>query len=658
MFLCLNNKKINNMKKFLFMGALAAMLLGTASCSNDMEPEMGDNTVQFTIELPGAIESRVISDGLTANKLTVAVYDKDGKELEALKVNKDIPHQTTVEFKLVKGQTYSFAFWAQAEGAPYNFDTANKTVSVDYTAPVSNAENRDAFYAYKTYTVTGPINETVKLYRPFAQLNFGADDLAAAAEAGIIPSQSQVKVSHVATAFNLASGETTGDQEMTFTMAALPTDTDPKYVVDEQQYGKLVVNNKDYGWMAMNYFLVPGNETNVDVEMTLTTNQSQVIVPATNVPVKKNHRTNIVGSLFTEDANFNVIIDEDFDKADYNVDYNAPVVADGKAIVNGTEYNTLTDALTAANGATVYLGAGTYDEAVTVAEGQTVSIHAGKGLNADDVIISKQVKGEAGSTLDMKNVSVKTDNKVTDAAIKITGATATLDGVKADGSRGVAIADGSTVTIKNSDIAATGSKGYPRGVQLGGENNNVTIQGSNISAVNYAFNIVGVAKSNTVKVEDSTITGWGIVNIWSNNNSFEFDNCIINSVNDKAYNANGWNDFQVFVYNVGDGFIAKDNVVTILNSKVNVSATTGNKQALIGYEGYNNKTTMKNVEVVGNNTNTEPFALRSKTCDFYNENEEFIGTSEMLAALCDCTDNVTCIWNGENLDLVKYFTFE
>ena len=32
------------MKKILFLGAMAAMLLGTASCSSDMEPAMGGET--------------------------------------------------------------------------------------------------------------------------------------------------------------------------------------------------------------------------------------------------------------------------------------------------------------------------------------------------------------------------------------------------------------------------------------------------------------------------------------------------------------------------------------------------------------------------------------------------------------------------------------
>ena len=280
---------------------------------------MDDNTVQFTIELPGAVDSRaIISDGLTADQLTVAVYDNDGKELGDLslkdsKVVKMNNKTATVTFKLVKGQTYNFAFWAQAEGAPYTFDIANKTINVDYGEGKvdCNNESRDAFYAYKTYIVNGPINETIELHRPFAQLNFGTDDLEAATKAGITPAQSQVLVSKVGTAFNLATGETSGEQEnVTFVKAVIPTD-------------QLKVQDKTYGWMAMNYFLAPGDDAIIDATMTVKTNKADVVVPATNVPVKKNHRTNIVGSLFTEDANFNVIIDQNFDTPDYNVNANA-----------------------------------------------------------------------------------------------------------------------------------------------------------------------------------------------------------------------------------------------------------------------------------------------------------------------------------------------
>ena len=301
------------MKKILFFGAMVALLLGTASCSSDMEPSMGDDMVRFTIELPGNIDSRSISDGTTANKLTVAVYDEQGKELPDIRViNKDIPHQTTVEFKLVKGQKYSFAFWAQAEGAPYNFDTANKTVSVSYDGAKSNDETRDAFYAYRAdVTVTGPISETITLYRPFCQLNYGASDYQDAIKAGVNATKSAVTVNHAATAFNLETGATSGDQAVTFTQEILPN-----------KPATLAVEDKTYQWMAMNYFLVPSNEAVITTSLQLYEDGNANPVrdlTVYSVPVEKNHRTNIVGNLFTEDVNFNVIIDERFDQPDYNV---------------------------------------------------------------------------------------------------------------------------------------------------------------------------------------------------------------------------------------------------------------------------------------------------------------------------------------------------
>ena len=303
------------MKKILFFGAMVALLLGTAACSSDMEPSMGDNMVRFTIELPGNIDSRAIADGLTANKLTVAVYDDQGAELTQLQVNKGINHQTTVEFKLVKGQKYSFAFWAQADGAPYTFDTETKTVNVSYTNAKSNDEKRDAFYAYRAnLTVTGPMSETIYLTRPFCQLNYGASDYQDAIKAGVNATKSAVTVNHAATSFNLATGAAAGDVEVTFTQEILPNDP-----------ATLTVEEKQYQWMAMNYFLVPNNEATIETSLQLYEGDAadpvrDITVP--NVPVQKNHRTNIVGNLFTEDVNFLVIIDERFDQPDYNVNTN------------------------------------------------------------------------------------------------------------------------------------------------------------------------------------------------------------------------------------------------------------------------------------------------------------------------------------------------
>ena len=371
------------MKKFLFFGALAAMLLGAASCSNDMEPAMsGDGTVSFKVELPGAIESRAISDGTTAVKLDVACYDADGNYLDIEPTVKTdfVNRVATVTYKLVKGQKYNFAFFAHAEVRSttyprvniYSFEpgekfedckfvfNGNRTVS-DY----ANNEERDAFYGTLTdYEVTSA-ETTVTLTRPFAQLNLGTDDLEAAIAAGIEPRNVRIWIPKVSKSFNIATGVASDDEADTG-LFYFYNYTDPSRAMPYKRGETLTVDGKDYTWISMNYILVPANEANIDVKVTihttdLNTNEDgeDFEFNVSNVPVKKNHRTNIVGSLLTADANFNVVIDQNYDTPDNNVEY--PEVTD-VAIVNGQQYETLDAAIAAAEtGATITLAPGTYN---------------------------------------------------------------------------------------------------------------------------------------------------------------------------------------------------------------------------------------------------------------------------------------------------------
>ena len=177
-------------KVFLSMFAAATMLFGT-SCSEDqlVSDNAGDEAVvSFTLNLSDGIQTKAISDGTTVDDLVYCVYDKDGNKIDALSETKkgafaDDALTTTVNFTLVKGQTYSFSFWAQDENAPYTHDDDGKTVTVNYEEATANDENRDAFYAVvKDYTVTNSFEQNVTLTRPFAQLNYlvTGDELEAA----------------------------------------------------------------------------------------------------------------------------------------------------------------------------------------------------------------------------------------------------------------------------------------------------------------------------------------------------------------------------------------------------------------------------------------------------------------------------------------------
>ena len=283
------------MKKFLFLGAMAAMLLGTASCSSDMEPTMGGEVpVSFAINLGDDIDSRTISDGLKANTLKFAVFE-NGTEITGLAQTVAVANkQATINTKLVKGHTYKFVFWAQNSACTAYNTTNMSAITVDYAANC-NDESRDAFYKMDEFQVTEAFEKTEVLTRPFAQINFLADD--AAGVVGVNAYKSKVTVTGVPTTLNTLDGSVSGTTNVTFDYATIVNETLAGY--------------ETYKYVAMNYILA-ATDKEVKNEVVLTVNdgtQDVNTVTVANCPVQRNYRTNIFGSLFTLEGKFNVVID-------------------------------------------------------------------------------------------------------------------------------------------------------------------------------------------------------------------------------------------------------------------------------------------------------------------------------------------------------------
>lgn len=290
--------------KYIFAAALAMLALG---CNKEQVAVDGtadgeEVAVTFAAELPGTI-TKAIGDGLTAKNLSVAVYDDAsnaaGTHIVALDKTAvfDALH-TTVEYSLVKGKTYHFIFWAQAEGAPYTFNPETKKVAINYTG-AANDEKRDAFYAVKTLKVTGPATEPVQLHRPFAQVNFGTSDSADATAAGVTPTASLFTATDAASSFDVFAGEGTDPVSVSFTEATLPA---------EQLTLK---DGTSYTYLAMNYFIPTGklNETHVsNLSATFKGASDDVVISVPSAKVQANYRTNIVGNLLTDQVVFNVEI--------------------------------------------------------------------------------------------------------------------------------------------------------------------------------------------------------------------------------------------------------------------------------------------------------------------------------------------------------------
>ena len=303
------------MKKILF-GLSAFTMLFATSCQNDLDFDtaVGEtSTVSFSVGTP-EIATRAYSDGATATKLQYAVYDAEGKILSDLtETDATINGSTTVKLQLTTGNTYKVIFWAAAPNAPYTVDFDAKTMTVDYSAAVSNDEARDAFYKYHTFTVKGAQTETIELKRPFAQLNIGTADYTASESAGYVPTQSAVVVKNVYNTLNLATGVVENEVEANFALANIKKDeTFPV---------------KGYEYLAMNYLLVSADKTVVDVEFTYTDGSNAKTRTVGSVPVQRNYRTNIYGNLLTSDVDVNVVIkpeyDGEFDNEGYFVEEDA-----------------------------------------------------------------------------------------------------------------------------------------------------------------------------------------------------------------------------------------------------------------------------------------------------------------------------------------------
>lgn len=305
------------MKRYLLSTfTIAAAALLVTSCNDEMDNGLktGDEgTVTFTAQLPSEMGTRAFADGLTAKHLQYAVYEAGqstplpvfGDETTVVGEAEMNNLKQTVSLKLTTGKTYDVIFWADATtDSPYTFNPASQEVSVDYSKVNNNSDNCDAFFKKETITVSGNQSIDVKLTRPFAQVNIGTDDFDAAKASGLEVTQTEVVAKAFAT-LNLATGKVADEADRTFTMKAIPTASDGEFPVAG-----------GYKYLSMDYLLVGADKATVDVAFNYGGPQSRTF---TNVPVQRNYRTNIYGSLLTNTTDFNVVIEPAFATTNYNL---------------------------------------------------------------------------------------------------------------------------------------------------------------------------------------------------------------------------------------------------------------------------------------------------------------------------------------------------
>lgn len=334
-------------KVFLFASIIATLML--SSCQQDELPvDKMDSNVVFTVDLPGmnmtkgTIDSgATIADGTNVNYLHYAIYmTKVGTEhsvvgdntsplfqgvvgLDFDQVNRK--RSATIDFNLVKNQDYTIIFWAQVSsdqsGMNAHYDlsdlrivsmTAGAVVDADANA---NDESRAAFYAKYEFNTADQKKHEVTLTRPFSQLNLlTTPQSLVLSQPGqttgsyvIDIKQSMMTVKGVATKFDTREGMAVESSTGTYKFALADTP-------EEQGQKTLRVGSDDYHYVSMNYFFVPFNEvTDVEVDYSIVTALgSRIENDVINVPIRKNHRTNLIGNLLTKETTFEIVVDSTF----------------------------------------------------------------------------------------------------------------------------------------------------------------------------------------------------------------------------------------------------------------------------------------------------------------------------------------------------------
>ena len=306
-------------KLIKYASALAAILLGSSCQQEFTDNAESASTITYSVEIPDVAATKTLGGGTNINNLVYSVYKTDAESLEAAitsmssnklvyRSNPKASNQTTafsdgkahVTIELINDQKYIILFWAQVDEewiSGTDFDLTN----VVYPDELDANDDKYSAFSGVSYIakVKGTRNASVTLSRPFAQVN-----IASVAPKGytVNVTSSSVKIYGAAESFNVATQTASEDvTDVVFGDATTPSgpfnDTYPHYI-------------------AMNYVFA---NDNVSVGYTINTDHGNMTClesPISNVPVAKNHRTNIIGNLLSSEIDYDVKLENGWGEPD------------------------------------------------------------------------------------------------------------------------------------------------------------------------------------------------------------------------------------------------------------------------------------------------------------------------------------------------------
>ncbi len=380
--------------------AIAALVLGLASCQKDFAPEVnsgGEVDYSIAVSAPELGATRAAKDGTSDNqealdsafggvdyfqgtdwksvdlRYTLEVYDADeyGVATNPTPVKDrmvkvfDSYEQASFSLRLIQNRDYRFVVFADfvADGAATAWTEAQKLTNYGLNHRIGatlanielinediNEESADAYFAGKHIKPTNASKNTdnIELTRPYAKVRVVATDLAEINN-NVTPAKVTVEYSAPnANIFNAVTGTFDGAYETKSFTRAYADPEASAYTAGYDGDDYVDAKNRNTHMTIFTDYILAGDSQET-IQFQVSVYDEQQIIKTTNfnteIPVQRNYLTTIIGNVLTTATEIDVTIDDNF-ASEYNeegVNLKDRILLE--TLINGGKY-TLTEDLT------------------------------------------------------------------------------------------------------------------------------------------------------------------------------------------------------------------------------------------------------------------------------------------------------------------------
>lgn len=299
------------MRKFYSLVMLVAVILLASCVKDDLDgvSSGSERNVRFTVDLPqqGAETRAAYTDPALKDMRVALMVLEDGKVLTSESKTHTFEGNDGLAFDvaLVTGKTYKVAVWVDFGETYYRLTSetgSEPSVAMASTNITGSNNLYDAYFAIQEVTLTETDrNISMSLKRPFALVKINTEDYDKPTVASkYLPKYYATEI-EVPVSMSLVNGAVSE----TGTVTIQSNNRETGNIADVKATGEL----------SYDYFFAGENQANLkDFTVTYSNENGKIVeYTFTNIPFRRNYRTNITGNILTKTGTIDVSIDQDWD---------------------------------------------------------------------------------------------------------------------------------------------------------------------------------------------------------------------------------------------------------------------------------------------------------------------------------------------------------